>query len=126
MVEDTSFDGIASAGSTTKVFYIVNPSETSWSSLIPLLLSTIPSIDGTIPYTEWLTALRASVSQLQYPNESILSRGAVLLPFITTLGRENLGEALAKVDMTRARRASPTLREMGPVDGDLLGNWVRQ
>jgi len=55
-----------------------------------------------------------------------LSRGAVLLPFITALGRENLGEALAKVDMTRARRASPTLREMGPVDGDLLGNWVRQ
>ena len=118
-----ALDGIASAEPPVKVFHVVNPSETNWADLVPLLMSTVPTIDGTIPYTQWLTLCKKSLSQFQ---DNALSRVALLLPFFDTIEQETMSEPLGRVDTTRAWEASLALRALGPVSGELLGNWVRQ
>ncbi|KAL4879373.1 NRPS-like enzyme [Aspergillus karnatakaensis] len=102
------------------VFHPMNPSKTSWGSLLPAVTASL----GVRPVslTSWVDVLAA----IENPSdEDVAGRPALkLLPFFRGLAE---GKSLAAdIDVERAKSASSSMAEMKPVSADLMANWLKQ
>jgi hypothetical protein len=102
-------------------FNLVNPSATTWSSLIPTLQKhfSVKPVD----LTTWVHELEA----IQDPSraETAAKPALKLLEFYKSLAQDN-GVLSCPLELSKAIRASATMRALRPIDYSLLENWLRQ
>jgi thioester reductase-like protein len=102
------------------VFHPMNPSKTSWDSLLPAITNNLPV--KPVSLMSWVDKL----ASIENPtDEDVAEKPALkLLPFFRGLGT---GEAMAaEISVEKAKAASSMMAGMRPVDGDLMANWLRQ
>ncbi|KAL4860612.1 hypothetical protein BDV12DRAFT_209040 [Aspergillus spectabilis] len=102
------------------VFHPMNPSKTSWDSLLPAITNNLPV--KPVSLMSWVDKL----ASIENPtDEDVAEKPALkLLPFFRGLGT---GEAMAaEISVEKAKAASSTMAGMRPVDGDLMANWLKQ
>ncbi|KAL8688080.1 MAG: hypothetical protein Q9224_004978 [Gallowayella concinna] len=114
------------ANPPTRVFHVVNPFKASWTDLAHVIQKTIASIDGLLPYSDWLNLLKKSISQIEVSEGTPLGRAMTLLPFFEKLGLDEPSTAAVVLDSTVTRAASPTLGALQAVSEDWLVNWIKQ
>ncbi|KAI9935093.1 hypothetical protein MW887_000714 [Aspergillus wentii] len=98
------------------VFHVVNPSPSDWSSLIP----TIQRFCHVTPISleDWINTLQSDSSGIQ-------DRPALkLLDFFKGIQGSGKGQPLFEVKQSKA--ASKKMRELPPIDGAIMDNWMRQ
>lgn len=103
------------------VFHLFNPSVTSWKSLLPAIQDYYPV--QPVELSEWIKDLE----RIQNPSaEDIAAKPALkLLDFYRGLA-EGEGPLSAPIELTRTKKASKTMRSLGPISGVLMANWMRQ
>ena len=114
----------AALGSGGETYHAVNPSTTTWAALLPHVLAALGPTVHAIPFSEWVKRLRASA-------ETATSKGDLAInPAIKLMGfYEGLlsGESsLASFETRETEKASRTLRDLGPVQGEWMAKWVEQ
>ncbi|PYH42518.1 putative NRPS-like enzyme [Aspergillus saccharolyticus JOP 1030-1] len=103
------------------VYHLVNPSRTSWSSLIPAIQDRYPV--RPVPLVEWVDALEA----IQDPTDAEVDEKPALklLAFFRTLA-DNAHVLSADINVERTTGASSTMASLGPVSADQMANWLAQ
>ncbi|KAL5339881.1 NRPS-like enzyme [Aspergillus crustosus] len=102
------------------VFHPTNPSKTSWDSLLPAITDNLAV--KPVSLTSWVDKL----ASIENPtDEDVAEKPALkLLPFFRGLAT---GKAMAaEISAEKAKAASSTMAGMGPVNGKLMANWLRQ
>ena len=109
------------ASSRCSVFHLFNPSVTSWASLLPAIQDHYPV--QPVDLSEWIKDLE----DITNPSaEDIASKPALkLLDFYRGLD-EGEGMMSAPIELTETKRASKTMRSLGPISGVLMANWMKQ
>ena len=108
------------------VFNIVNPRTTTWSVLLPCILSCKPGL-SIVSYKSWVEELRRSVPQTPTP-ESLFQNPAVKITgyFERLLEQEATGMNRATLETRETMTRSATMRKLEPVNPSWMENWVRQ
>lgn len=110
-------------------YHVVNPRASSWSrDIASTLLDAYPNRDlQAVSFDEWVEHLRASADETDKDGNVDVQRNPAirLIDFYsssagkTDKGRSNLA-------LSASEAASETLRGLGPVSRDWLGNWMAQ
>lgn len=102
------------------VFNLVNPSVTSWDTLLPAIEATY-SIQP-IPLSEWISELEKI--------ESPTAEDIIVMPALKLLdfyrGLAEGGALSVPIDVGKTKEASQTMKELKAVSGGLMANWMRQ
>lgn len=103
------------------VFHLVNPEQTPWSSLIPVIQDMYPV--EPVELAEWV----AELESIPRPSSTDVAEKPALklLSFYRGLLDEGNTMSVA-LDVQLAKDASATMRSMGPVSASLMQNWLRQ
>lgn len=107
------------------VNHVVNPSTTSWTSLVPSIKGALDQITGAIhrvvPFKSWLEELSVTPKTAK---EAEKKPSIKLLDFYQGLTVEAGGLPLLDTDETA--KLSGTIRSMEAIDGHLVTGWIRQ
>ncbi|KAJ5994030.1 hypothetical protein N7451_009754 [Penicillium sp. IBT 35674x] len=103
------------------VFHLVNPEQTRWSSLLPVIQDMYPV--EPIELAEWV----AELESIPRPSGTDIAEKPALklLSFYRGLLDEGNTMSVA-LDVQLTKDASATMRSMGPVSASLMRNWLRQ
>ncbi|KAL3446506.1 hypothetical protein BJX65DRAFT_318575 [Aspergillus insuetus] len=141
-------------GGSISVFHPVNTHRTTWSSLLPSIISALESQSGpgshhdqshrkrtveAVPPAEWLSRLSAAARQSfssetngdqkdgLNPSDSRLNPALRLLDFFSErLGGLGPGPESMMWETENAEGMSKALRSVQGIDGELMGKWVEQ
>lgn len=104
------------------VFNLVNPSVTTWDTLLPAIQAVYPV--QAVPITEWISELE----KIESPTaEEILAKPALkLLDFYRALADGEEGALSVPIDVGATKQASRTMNSLEPISGELMGNWLGQ
>lgn len=103
---DTNHDTIH-ISATTSVYHAVNPHQTTYSTLLPTILSHLPRQTAPIPLNEWVHKLEHSEQDLK------LNTAFKLLDFFKgVVEMANKGQSVVFLDTASTARKSATLRGM--------------
>lgn len=104
------------------VFNLVNPSVTSWHTLLPAIQATYPV--EPIPLSEWIRELE----QIDNPTpDEITAKPALkLLDFYRGLADSNGGALSVPVEVGKTKEASATMSSLEPISDALMLNWLKQ
>jgi hypothetical protein len=105
------------------VFNLINPTTTSWSSLVPVVQRFYPHID-VIDLKTWVDDLVQINNSKPCVSEIETKPALKLLDFYRGLIMNN--NFSPQIELQQAKSASITMRNMSPVDESLLENWLRQ
>ncbi|CEN61371.1 hypothetical protein ASPCAL08025 [Aspergillus calidoustus] len=142
-------DADTSTGSgDVSIFHPLNPHGTTWSSLLPPIISVLESqlrpgshhdqsqrkrAIEVVPPAEWLSRLRAAARQSLSTSDGgenlPVSRNPALrlLEFFSQrLDGVNAGPETKVWETGNAKRVSKALRGVQAIDGELMGRWVEQ
>lgn len=99
---------------------VANPAITSWSSLVPVVQTKLGKQTEVVSYTDWLIALKSSAEGPRNP-------ALKLLEFFKGLQQgERDGSQQTRLDTTKAKSGSATLRKLGEVTPDMMNHWLQQ
>jgi thioester reductase-like protein/aryl carrier-like protein len=146
--------GDAEGGSTISVFHPLNPHRTTWSSLLPSIISALESQRGlgshhgqshrkrtieVVSPAEWLSRLRTAAKQAfssetdgnqkdgLNPSDSRLNPALRLLDFFSErLGGFNPGPESMTWETENAKQGSRALRGVEGINGGMMTRWVEQ
>lgn len=104
----------------TSVYHILNPNPTTYRSLIPPLLATLPSPPTVVPFKTWLSTLKQSANDTDIMHNPALK----LLTFFETLNA-NLADQPQELDIANAARDSATLADLEPITAASMRIWMR-
>lgn len=112
------------------VYNIVNPSTTTWPSLVPAILSACAAKLSSVSFPEWLEALQASgfhppTDSSDDGTEIEKSPALKLLRFLRDM-EQHIQQPAAVFSTEEAVKASPTLATLQPVGAEWMENWMRQ
>lgn len=116
-----STNGIAQhISATTNVYHAVNPRQTTYSALLPTILSHLPPETTTIPLKEW-------VHKLEHCEQNLAKNPAfTLLDFFKgVVEMQNQGRSVVVLDTEVTAGKSATLRGMGQVEAGWMEGWMR-
>ena len=127
------------------VFHAVNPCPVSWGSLVPaiqraFITSSTSSSDPAskneqveiVPYTTWLSALRASAAPTFDKQAWDANPAIKLMDFYESLARPGPagmaagGGLMPRFSTEETQRRSKSLREMREISGQDMERWIRQ
>lgn len=102
------------------VFHLINPSSTSWESLLPSIEEVYPV--ERVELSEWVGELE----RIENPSaEEIAAKPALkLLDFYR--GLEGEGSLSSPIEVTKTKEASATMHSLGPISQGLMTNWLKQ
>lgn len=100
------------------IVHIVNPTQTTWSSLLPALKAIIGTVD-TVSLQAWVDALRQSGVQAENATENPAVK---LYDFYNGLASET--EKVRIVETTAAVKSSPTLATLEAINADWIKSWL--
>ena len=116
-------DGTADApASSVKVYHLVNPSPTTYTALLPSILSTLqpnrqPKL---VSFEEWVRTLQSSDPNPE-PNPAIK-----LLDFFHGLAEmQKAGRKMVVLDTEDTQKSSGILKGLGEVTGEWMGGWMK-
>lgn len=105
---------------TTTVYHAIDPHQTTYSSLLPTILSHLPPQATPIGLDEWVRKLEHSEQDLEH------NPASKLLDFFKALVEMACqGLKMVVLDIEGTVRESATLRGMGEVEAGWMGNWMR-
>lgn len=107
--------------SRLRVFHLVNPSTTSWKSLLGPIHSLYGLEDVDIEH--WIEELE----QIRTPTpEDLANKPALkLLGFYRSLV-EGEGALSVPLELSHTKAASSTMRSLPPITPDMMANWLKQ
>ncbi|CAF9923631.1 hypothetical protein IMSHALPRED_005976 [Imshaugia aleurites] len=118
----TTSDETANAPTASaKVYHLVNPSPTTYASLLPSILSALPSTlqPHLVPFEEWVRTLASSDPNPE-PNPAIK-----LVDFFQGLAEmQKAGRKMVVLDTERTRERSESLRGLGKVRREWMAGWM--
>lgn len=101
-----------------RVFHLVNPHVTTWSSLLPLVKKRLNTRSdkevGIVPWKKWVELIRQA-------GENVT--GHKLLGFFEALSEEG---KQTKFNTSKAQGSSTYMRRLGAVDGERMELWMQQ
>ena len=106
---------------TAKVYNLVNPHLVPWSTVIPSLQSYLGASAKVVPLADWVAKLK-SIDGKNKQAELAEKPALKILGFFEELQKV---EPL-KFETENGQEASKTMREMGPVKGEWMDEWLRQ
>lgn len=106
--------------SRASYFNLVNPSTTTWNSLLPAVTNSYGVKE--VEFKEWIDVL----DRMENPSESDLNRMPALkiLEFYKAL--QSRGRAPVNPNTEHARRDSKIMRNLGPITESLMAHWIEQ
>ncbi|KAI9371724.1 hypothetical protein BJX61DRAFT_548133 [Aspergillus egyptiacus] len=109
------------------VFHLVNPTATSWESLVPPIHAAYASSGGleTVSMQSWI----AHLEQIKSPTEEELSRKPALklLPFYQSLIADNGPAALSvPLDVHNTQATSAEMRALPAISPEMMATWLEQ
>lgn len=108
------------SATTTSIYHAVNPHQTTYSTLLPTILSHLPPQTTPVPLDEWVRKLEHSEQNLEH------NPAFKLLDFFNALiEMGHQGRSVVVLDTEGTARRSATLRGMGKVEAGWMGNWMR-
>ncbi|KAB8223675.1 hypothetical protein BDV33DRAFT_166905 [Aspergillus novoparasiticus] len=107
--------------SPCSVFHLVNPSATSWESLLPAVQERYNV--QPIEMSEWVTELESITNPS--PAEVAAKPALKLLGFYQGLV-EGEGALSAPIEVEKTKEASITMKSMRPISIELMANWLKQ
>lgn len=115
--------------SPTRVYHAVNPHQTTYSALLPAILSHLPPTTKPIPLTDWVLKLETSTSasaSASDPEHTLKQNPALkLLDFFAGLaGMDKGGRSMVVLDTASTAGKSGTLRGVRAVGGEEVGRWM--
>lgn len=113
----------------THMYHVVNPKTTSWkANLAKEVLSLYPPSINVQPvlFEEWLRAVGESAAEMDRDGTLQVDRipAIRLLDFYS--GASKPGQEPRSFISSRAEKASKTLREIEPVNGEWVSRWMAQ
>ncbi|KAL3417973.1 thioester reductase domain-containing protein [Phlyctema vagabunda] len=113
-----------------KTYHVVNPHTASWSADLSGHLKTAYST-GTVtpvPFDSWLEKLKDSVEEAETSGNIDVEHNPAmrLVDFYEGAATASAEKGRRKLPTDASERASKTLRELGPLDGSWLRNWMVQ
>ncbi|BCR86507.1 putative secondary metabolism biosynthetic enzyme [Aspergillus chevalieri] len=104
------------------VFNLVNPSVTTWDTLLPAIQAVYPV--QPVPITEWIRELE----KIENPTaEEIVEKPALkLLDFYRGLVDDEEGALSVPIDVGATKEASRTMNSLGAISEELMANWLVQ
>jgi len=119
IAELISHDVLGKATSTLQVYNVVNPSQVSWSELVPTIQEILPSKCTIVPFATWIKDLRSKEAEPQagekYPALKILD---YLEATLSVSGRSK------KIVVDNIKEASTTFAELRPVNKEWVQQWL--
>ncbi|MCJ1463036.1 hypothetical protein MMC07_001640 [Pseudocyphellaria aurata] len=114
----------SSPDALARVFHTVNPSITTWTTLLPHVQAELGAEVAVVPFATWLKKLRASSASSTSAQDFTVNPALKLLDFYEGL---SLAESTpARLDTVKTERECDLLTEVGPVTGDWMSKWIRQ
>ncbi|KAE8335493.1 hypothetical protein BDV24DRAFT_156005 [Aspergillus arachidicola] len=107
--------------SPCSVFHLVNPSATSWESLLPAVQERYNV--QPIEMSEWVTELESITNPS--PAEVAAKPALKLIGFYQGLV-EGEGALSAPIEVEKTKEASITMKSMRPISIELMANWLNQ
>lgn len=104
-----------------KVYHLVNPSPTTYTALLPSILSSLPSAlqPQIIPFEEWVSTLESSD-----PNPELNPATKLLDFFQGLVEMQKSGRKMVVLDTEETRKRSGGLRGLGEVRGEWMEGWM--
>ena len=114
--------------SESRVFHVLNPATTTWSSLITQILRPSMTSHGNdsckvVDFGEWVARLEASADAGDVGDANPAVK---LLAFYKDVARRNASKPLPTFALDGAMRASPLLCGLQAISGAWLRRWLRQ
>ncbi|KAJ6015621.1 NRPS-like enzyme [Penicillium herquei] len=103
------------------VYHITNPNVVDWGDLVDLVARACNA--KAVLLAEWVQELESRVADKTANLDDIPAAG--LLDYFRFLVAKQDSPKL-KLDVQNAKMESPTLRNVGSVDENLMNNWLRQ
>jgi hypothetical protein len=103
------------------VYHLVNPSRTTWASLIPAI-QDMYSVQP-VPLVDWVNELEA----IQHPSDQEVEEkpSLKLLSFFRALA-DNADVLSTAISVDRSKAESQTMASLGPVSPAQMANWLAQ
>ncbi|KAJ5712369.1 NRPS-like enzyme [Penicillium malachiteum] len=110
----------SSAGGYANVFHLVNPSRTTWDSLVPAIQERYSL--NAVPLTEWVKDLE----KIQSPSDmEVAEKPALkLLPFYKALAGSDV--LSTDISVEQCKKASKSMAALEPVSQAQMSNWLSQ
>ena len=110
--------------SSSRTFHTVNPSTTTWATLLPHIQAAMSSKTRLVPLATWLNRLRASAATSTTKLDLDANPALKLMEFYEgLLGTERAPPIL---ETSKTELVSPSLGKVGPVTGDWMARWISQ
>ncbi|RAH64512.1 putative NRPS-like enzyme [Aspergillus aculeatinus CBS 121060] len=103
------------------VFHLVNPSRTTWASLVPAIQERYPV--QPVPLVDWVADLETT----QDPSDGDVQDKPALKLLAFFRGLANNADVLsADISVERSRKGSETMASLDPVSPAQMANWLNQ
>ncbi|MCJ1438984.1 hypothetical protein MMC27_008374 [Xylographa pallens] len=112
------------------VYHAVNPSTTTWASLLPTIQQHLSAPSHPIavaPFASWLAALRHSSATTSDADAASRNPALKLLDFLETIripGNEQ--RSRIRLMTTGTRGKSPAMQGLGPVVPEWMDRWMKR
>ena len=124
IITELALQSSAALGSDGKTYHAVNPSKTTWAALLPHVLAALGPTVHAIPLSEWVKRLRASAETATSEGDLSINPAVKLMEFYE--GLLSGESSVASLETRETRKASRTLRDLGPVQGEWMAKWIEQ
>lgn len=105
-------------------FHGVNPSTTSWTDVVKILKDFYSGrIEKIIPLEEWVEILEKSAVNANAEKNPAIK---LIDTYQGMVNANRAGIGHVYFDMTRTVARSPTMKNLGPVNSELIENWCQQ
>ena len=118
----------SSSATTAAVYNIVNPSTTTWPTIVPIIKSACTAKLEIVPFPEWLESLQASGlnPHMETDGTEIEKNPALkLLQFLKNM-EQQIQQPTAVFSTDETVKASKTLATLHSVGAEWIENWMRQ
>ncbi|KAJ4022702.1 hypothetical protein NW766_001749 [Fusarium irregulare] len=111
-------------GDISGYFHGVNPSVADWSTLAPAVKNFYGNAMEIVSLEEWVEKLEASAKEKDVDMDK--NPGVKLLDTYRGLLEGKKQGQFLRFEMERTKKASPTIRNAGPITEELMVNWCQQ
>ncbi|KAF2994038.1 putative secondary metabolism biosynthetic enzyme [Curvularia kusanoi] len=119
-IVDILFSGVAVEGNDEGcVYHLENPMRQPWEEVLSIIASEL-GIVSRLPYRDWVTAMS------NVPDEQIEQNPAKKMAKFFVEDFESMSSGRVVMGTERTRRVSKTLRTVGPLDADLIREYVHK
>ena len=122
------FTQVSHKATSASVYNIVNPSTTTWPTIVPFIQSACHAKLELVPFSEWLEALQYSgldphmdSDMMEFEKNPALK----LLQYLQVM-EQQVEEPASVFSTEETVKASKTLASLQPVTAEWIGNWMKQ